>query len=174
MNPPGCSRTSSASASLPRAPMFSRVPLLDALDPESCYLSWELEIAGQIRAPSSATYSTGWTPPAKSSHLHRRGGTGGRRGRGAGRTGCSNVRTIRRGGACSRGGRPLPCTRRAVNRDRSALPRESRYIINLVGSFSSRNRCSAASPTASIRMTLNRLRQGLTQLAAIRASCRRA
>jgi two-component system, chemotaxis family, sensor kinase CheA len=26
----------------------SRVPLLDALDPESCYLSWELEIAGQI------------------------------------------------------------------------------------------------------------------------------
>jgi two-component system chemotaxis sensor kinase CheA len=26
----------------------SRVPLLEALDPESCYLSWELEIAGQI------------------------------------------------------------------------------------------------------------------------------
>jgi two-component system chemotaxis sensor kinase CheA len=26
----------------------SRVPLLDALDPESCYLSWTLEIAGQV------------------------------------------------------------------------------------------------------------------------------
>jgi two-component system chemotaxis sensor kinase CheA len=26
----------------------SRIPLLDALDPESCYLSWEIQIAGQI------------------------------------------------------------------------------------------------------------------------------
>ena len=26
----------------------SRIPLLDALDPESCYLSWKIELAGQI------------------------------------------------------------------------------------------------------------------------------
>jgi two-component system chemotaxis sensor kinase CheA len=26
----------------------SRIPLLDALDPESCYLSWKIEIAGQV------------------------------------------------------------------------------------------------------------------------------
>jgi two-component system chemotaxis sensor kinase CheA len=27
---------------------LSRIPLLDALDPESCYLSWDIQIAGQI------------------------------------------------------------------------------------------------------------------------------
>jgi two-component system, chemotaxis family, sensor kinase CheA len=27
---------------------MSRIPLLDALDPESCYLSWEIQIAGEI------------------------------------------------------------------------------------------------------------------------------
>ncbi len=30
---------------------ISRVPALDALDPESCYLSWNIEIAGQIPRP---------------------------------------------------------------------------------------------------------------------------
>ena len=165
----------------------SRIPLLDALDPESCYLSWKIEVAGQIpraeidesirlgglRMPARDRYRR--ESPRQSQPAPAAAGRKPRRLRNARPTHSSRAAAKAEPAA---GVAPLaaaPQNARAVNRTRSAWrPRRSTTSSIWSASCSSRNRCSAALPTASIRTISIGCARDCRNWHAIRASCRRA
>ena len=142
---------------------ISRVPALGALDPESCYLSWDIEMSGRI-SRSKLDEVFDWVDsrcrleftPKVGSARRRAGGADGR--------------------ASSRARPALPRRKKAArNPARSASPPKSSTTSSIwSASCSSHNRCSAASPTASIRTNWTGCARGFRSWRATRASCRRA
>ncbi len=158
----------------------SRVPPLDTLDPESCYLSWDIEISGRIsRTELDEVFDwvdsgcrLEFTPKAD---LAARG-----RGHSHGRAPRLRRMPSRRRTFVPVQAPPyrppaLRCKRPEPNPAPSAWPRKNSTTSSIwSANCSSRNPCSAASPMASARANWTGSARGCRSSRAIRASCRRA